>query len=169
MTHDSIKHQVQRFIHGLDEEQLESLQYMLFSFGDADSGVQIASYYQGITAQIMHFKFGHCECGQKHEQVEDFLRNEAASAGNLVEMGMTVDPPVAAPDGQEYSPADLEADLQAEREDRIELLRTYNMREGDVAPVVICNGCNTSYVSLMDRMLKQPDDCHHCHLKAKNG
>jgi hypothetical protein len=33
----------------------------------------------------------------------------------------------------------------------------------------ICRGCGIVYVSLEDRMLRRPDECHGCFLKAKFG
>ncbi len=34
---------------------------------------------------------------------------------------------------------------------------------------VLCTDCGLEYPSLEDRMVKQPDDCHGCFMKAKWG
>lgn len=52
---------------------------------------------------------------------------------------------------------------------RENLLREYNVAFEIDGHTVKCLGCGMQYVSLRDRMIKEPDDCHGCHLKSANG
>jgi hypothetical protein len=55
----------------------------------------------------------------------------------------------------------------------VRLFEEYNLQRctDPIAPAgfVECKGCGLVYVSLADRMLRAPDECHGCHEKAKHG
>lgn len=163
MEHDSAAHRITSFIHSLNEEQLESFRMLLRAL-DRETGPELAAYYRGFASQIAHFKFGTCECGHTHTQPEDFLRDAESNTAKAAKPSeaKAEDTTVTA-----FVESRAEA-IEAERAEHLRLLDEYNLLEG-LGKNVVCRGCLTAYPSLEDRMLKGPDDCHHCHLKSKNG
>lgn len=156
----------------LDDRQLLTLAEMLSFISTSENPVGHARYYQGTINAVLKMKFGICPgCGAVHEDADDFLKRaaeeEAASAPVIV-----VDPP-AEEEGEEEADEDFEDMLnyhlgktdQQVHEDN-ELI-VYNMERRGLG--LYCRGCGTQYPSMADRMIKGPDDCHHCHEKAKHG
>lgn len=51
----------------------------------------------------------------------------------------------------------------------IAIMEKYNVTPDVSFPKVQCMGCGLMYPNLRDRMLKGPDDCHGCFMKASQG
>ena len=50
-----------------------------------------------------------------------------------------------------------------------ELLGVYNLELGEKTGKLICKGCGLTYVTLEDRMLREPGDCHGCRERSSHG
>jgi hypothetical protein len=145
MNMESNRHEVLSFIENLTKEQLDTLGMLLVSIA-GDEGQLIAAHYHGILKQVLHFKHGRCMCGLDHGEPEG------------VTLGETVEPEEPVFDAAAKVKADIDA---------FELYRVRGVF--DNFPQVVCVDCGTTYINLRDRMLREPDDCYGCNLKAKNG
>lgn len=108
-------------------------------------------YYKGIIEKMMTDRHGHCPCGTDHAE-------EIAQAIHPTPPTETPEPP-AAP----AHPISLVGDIELLNGN----LKKYRMHiiNGDLR----CRDCGIKYVSMEDRMLKAPDDCHGCEVKSKWG
>lgn len=140
------EHELRDFYYGLTKEQLETLSMILSSATDTSLGVANAAMHMGRIREILSLKFGRCTCGQEHGTAEDFLM-EVAPEAELTKASVTE---VTGPSA-------------------MEMMKKYNLTFGKQFPEVKCKGCGLTYPNLRDRMLKEPDDCHGCHMKSAQG
>lgn len=170
MAHDSALHGIMRFVHELEEEQLEAFAMLMYSLTDPRQSVTLASKFEGIARQVLHFKHGWCACGERHGLVEDLLSDMNPD---------NVGSPHPHGTGEEYSepgkldlaayeaamqPGDIE---QAAANKKATLMAQYNMIESEGK--LLCKLCGTQFISLRDRMLREPDDCSGCRMKNAQG
>lgn len=175
MANHAAIHSVMDFIHGLNESQLESLAFLLHSLADPTGAGALSAHFEGMVKQVLHFKFKWCMCGERHGVVEDLLMSDMAPEN--------ADSPHPNGTGEEYSdpaplrdpmaeavrdvalnPGDIE---RAAYEKRQNLMTEYNVIERDGK--LLCKLCGAPFISLRDRMLREPDDCSGCRSKAGQG
>jgi hypothetical protein len=167
MANQALQHDVMRLLHGLTEDQLEGLSTLLRAMMGED-GPLIAAVHSGMIDQILHFRFGRCECGGKHEQAEDLLKGGDDGPSFIVDEVGSPHPDGPTEPYSEPGPL-VSLNTDATQISGAELMDKYRLeiRPGDGA--IVCRDCGLWYASLHDRMLKDPDDCHGCHLKSKTG
>jgi hypothetical protein len=144
-------HEIQEFLNSLNKEQLETLEMLMFSCASEPGGL-VAAAHHGMVKQVLQYKFGVCTCGLEHETAEDLLKDDAESPH---------------PNGptEEYSEPPVITQM---RKGAAELMEEYHLATV-FGGALVCTNCGLEYPSLKDRMLKGPDDCHGCHLKAAQG
>lgn len=143
-----IRHSISRFLDSLDLEGVKSLRHIL---GSTLSSEQAASFYMGMAETLLSHKFKVCTaCGVSHD----------AELEKLLSRPDSTPPPVD------------ESDVSMAME-YAQQLETYRLEEftpeDAVESQLRCRDCQMVYVSLMDRMVKAPDDCEGCRHKAKWG
>lgn len=138
-------HRIQNMLMGMTKDDLDVLR-LLFSSMCGEDGQIIAGQYVGTVKQILIMKYGECSCGGDHESAEDLLKESAANNLQKVMANEVPDGPSGAVLMDRY---------------RLEI------RPSDNA--LVCRDCGCWYSSLKDRMIKEPDDCHGCHLKSAQG
>lgn len=156
-------HEVQDFLTGLTADQLKTMSMLLLSFADPESGAFLAAQHHGMVIQIRALKHDNCVCGHEHEDAEALLGD--------------VGSPHPEGTGEEYSDPPSQTLLMENLPAKV------GLREFDEPiPVLMdryrllldggvlrCRDCGLQYISLKDRMIKEPDDCHGCHLKNSQG
>lgn len=148
------EHELRDFYDSLTKDQLDTMLGILSAFTDSNIGQQNAAMHLGRVRQLLYSKFNVCPCNQDHGVVEDLLRNEAIGGSTLVK------------DARDALASVTRKPLAKE----VDLLREYNVRKTDATDrEVQCIGCGLRYISLSDRMIKGPDDCHGCHIKSSQG
>ena len=139
MAVTDMRHRAFQHFDTLSEDQLRMQMILLQSIG------RKSAFWIGYLTHLAWIKFGICPAdGQKHDE-------------ELAEMGSQ--------DGKAW--VDFVNELPDEV---IKNMGRYNM--GFIPgewPKVKCNGCQNEYMSLEDRMVKGPDDCHFCQQKSAWG
>lgn len=166
-------HEQDHFFSTLTREQTLTLSRILRNITNDESG-RTSAFYEGVCQSILTYRYNVCAgCGVDHaEEFAKELLDEAPREPNLdVPDGispdqLTFDDAIAADQPQLIADKIDEAELA----DRRELMDRYNVEEDpNLAPFLRCRGCGLTYVSLEDRMVKAPDDCHGCTHKSKWG
>lgn len=151
MAHDSAVHGILSFLDEMTKDQLEQLGMLIFAITSDDNGALLGAQYLGMIKQLARFKYGLCACGREHEDILS---------------------------GNPHEPESRVIDLLRETEDSdpsetsetaAELRMKYKVVLGENGRSVTCVNCGLKYISLRDRMMKEPDDCHGCQLKAGHG
>lgn len=154
-AHDDILHRHRRYdtlIESMSAEQIIIFAELIDNF--CHDGASLF-YYKGVVAKVMTAKHGICPCGRDH--ADDLLREvtvpiPAAPVNTEPEIETT---PVVPVEPIAFSYAGIDQ------------LIKYNMKY--VGDGLFCKNCGIKYVSMADRMLKPPDDCHGCEVKSKWG
>lgn len=152
LTHQSRAHEINDFLQSLSKEQLDTLRMLVISMADPDSGHILAAQHHGMIVQIMALKHAVCVCGVEHESAESLLAPTAVPATDVDQLDTW--------EGRRINP-DHPSGAALMAEYRLEARPGFN--------VLFCTGCGMQYSSLRDRMIKDPDDCHGCHLKSAQG
>lgn len=152
LANTSQAHEIANFVEGLKEDQLVTMRTMF-----AMTGGNYAAFVNGIITKTLDVNFGVCmACSKKHG-------DELAEMAN----GGTVTPPA---EPVEEFPVPTDVDTAPLRELRLKAMGDYNVEPAADDPEgVVCKGCGLFYKSLVDRMIKGPDNCHGCIEKAKWG
>lgn len=145
MERVSNMHRIQGMLGGMGKDDLDVLK-MLFSSMCGEDGQIVAAQYVGMVKQILIIKHDVCACGGDHETAEDLLKEDAASNLQQVMANEVPDGPSGAT-----------------------LMYVYRLEIRPSDGAIVCRDCGLWYTSLKDRMLKEPDDCHGCHMKSAQG
>ena len=139
MYHEDIMHRAYAFFDTLNEDQLRMQMALIASLDEK------TAFWIGYMTRLAQDKFGICPAdGKKHDE-------ELAA--------------MSSQDGKAW--VDFVNELP---DDTAKKMAVYNM--GFVPgewPKVKCNRCQNEYVSLEDRMVAGPDDCHFCQEKSAWG
>jgi hypothetical protein len=158
MATESVTHSILSFIENLNEDQLDTMSSILLSVG-GENGDLLGAQLNGMIRQIVKFRYGRCQCGKRHESLDGISLDGTAVRPEPVVNAGPVEPP---------QPADPLILLAAASEKEVSLLKQYNLYKHSSGKLT-CVGCGLEYISLRDRMVKEPDDCHGCKLKAGHG
>jgi len=164
MASEGAKHKVLDFMQELTEDQLESLSIMIFAMAQNDGGDVIAAHYHGMLKQILHFKFGRCGCGKVHDAPEGISLSpmtDAQAEEVKAKFSSATRPEIKEP------PEDREYRLRLE-ENQLPDMKKYRLVRTERGHLA-CADCGISYVSLVDRMINPPEECHGCFLKSGHG
>lgn len=163
MAQDADAHQLLGFLTSLSFDDLKVLRAILRA---CQSGPAVAGYYEGILSIMLAQKSGRCwACDKDHDAdlagiVADRHVEHQHDEPEPEHQTLT-DQPDGSVKVESFDPHAVQAQAT---EYRVEFI-------GPVGPQcpVRCLGCGLKYVSLADRMMKRPDDCHGCHHKAAHG
>ena len=141
MHREADLHALRDFFDELNEEQLRALSLLMLLVKDPERN----AYYEAIIDSHLQFKFGTCPCGKNHNE-DELLAGPARIGEDAV----------------------VTPDADANENER--LMHEYNMYQ-DPEGSLHCNGCDMPYVSLEDRMRRDPgvEGCPGCQHKAKFG
>lgn len=151
---ETSQHDIMRLFDEQNKDNLRTLAGIFALLGG--NGAPLGHYFNGLAVAYLKLKFDVCAaCGETHA-AEQILQNEPPK-------------PAAEPaaDITAHMPADVLRGIElAARKD---LMTRYRVNEVPESDAVVCQGCDTVYPSLEDRMLKKPDECHGCIQKTKWG
>lgn len=144
MVTEQNAHDVRDLFESLDESQLRVFRGIL-RIVDENPGA--ASYYAGVVSTQLSFRFGVClGCGRKHDEELKDMATESGVPKTWTDIAATLDT------------------------ETLENLHKYHLNViPNEWPRVVCAKCGKTYVSLEDRMLREPDDCSGCHEKEMWG
>ncbi len=137
----------------LTQSQAETLLGLFASFTDTSLGNMLAAMHLGRLREVIRVRFNKCPCGALHQDPNDLLRDSTLS---------TAQTPLSTEE-QELANA-YTADAK-----RNELMKRYRVTADGSQRGVYCTDCMMKYISLSDRMVRDPDDCPGCHLKSSQG
>lgn len=169
MAIESYRHDVQRLFDELPKEHLLTLRIMLNQFTtEADS--RLTSYYEGVAATTLAYRFKVCGgCGRDHS--EELLDEPAPEDKNFqTEKFFSL----REGDKTLFNVPTDEGGLSELTVEQFRQMEEYNLddvRDENTLKLLgfICKNCGLRYVSIEDRMLKRPDDCHGCQIKSAHG
>jgi hypothetical protein len=163
-------HDTERFF---DEASKETLQVVRRLLSASTEDAASSGYYLGRIGAELKRRFGLCPaCGSDHDN--PFASGEEVEA----EDDGTVQPALFNLDGSatEEAKPQRAVDPDLAEAEIIETFMQYRLKpdSADSEPLTLdtpgtCTGCGISYISLRDRMLRQPDDCSGCHQKSAHG
>lgn len=163
MTADAWRNEVNGLFGELAIPQLVTLKKLVHHMAGDETG-QFTSYVEGILAGLLTFKHEVCvSCGENHEQK---MLADAVKEGEVGPEGMIVEP-----DLEEHMLKERNLDLKM-KEYGLEWHKEPEDAEGKSPGIILrCANCKTHYVSLDDRMVKQPgvEGCDGCIQKSKWG
>lgn len=162
------QHRIAHFFDALDEEGLLALRTIVQSLTVTKSAHQ-SGYYIGVITQMLVHKFGYCRgCGAKHDDELAAMLKDAHNESGTDNVAAPSGPKQEA-QGENLSAPTSWSEVPLEPE-FLENLAIWGMNlVTNEYPKVACKNCGLEYVSLEDRMLKTPDNCHGCHHKAAHG
>jgi len=177
-------HAVRMLLEDLNQDQLEALDLLVSAVmvhPEYDGG-----YFRGQITQLLHIKYDMCPCGLDHDPTKSLQLPEVTRPGSPVMpnedtalKGRPIEDVEIPPElnKQLISTPDNEVvEIKSDRWD--ELLVKYNLiavfdyiHDAERLAYVQCKGCQTTYVSLRDRMLKPPGvkGCEGCQQQEKWG
>lgn len=168
MAMDSYRHEVERMFEELSKEHLTTLRSMLHNLSGGHNGHPLAAYYEGQVATELKHRFNICPgCGVDHDQQmqEEAERQQREGKDDPDQPALFDMPPTQAPFVNVFK--DLtESDMKDMEEYHLDDLREDGT---DKLLGFVCVKCGTSYSSIEDRKLKDPDDCSGCHAKSRWG
>lgn len=161
-----------RLLEEVSEPQLMALRDLLsYTVQHPEFGV----HGHGIATARLKWEFNYCFC-------EEPIHLATKHTDELLPATVSEGEPEAQKDVPEYGTWPCEPDLREGHDGEFlpeyytqedtELLDTYNMQRNpdtDYAKQVRCKKCKSQYVSLADRILKSPNDCHHCQIMEAHG
>jgi len=164
------RHDMHEWVESMDAQGLRMLRALLFNYDEHPS----ASYLSGIAAAMLYHKFNICPaCGKDHAELDPsvLLGKESSHEGLVYD-----NPGSGTPMGTDYQPSfekmsgeELLANVPAEEQ---QLMDEYGLDFIEYQyPSVRCSNCTKPYVSLKDRMVKEPGvkGCDGCQQKAMFG
>lgn len=140
MANSNIRHQVYKLFEDQSQENLQMLIILLHSLGKK------ATYWAGYSVAVMHRRFNLCPAdGQNHDE----------------ELKSVADPQGEMP---------WEDFVHTVPDDVLRKMNEYNVNFiPNEWPKVRCERCGMMYVSLEDRMLRDPEACAGCFSKSAHG
>lgn len=157
MESTAIQHQVRSLFRELDKDNLVALGNLLGMIAGAEDSSDSASYYYGMTTSAVDVRFDVCAThGFNHE--DDEMKK---LTGETVESS-----------GPEPStpPRDSESHMAwMNGKNMTELMQEYRLKINEKDSKLYCRDCGMEYQSVKDRMVKSPDDCPGCFIKAAHG
>jgi hypothetical protein len=175
MQAEDYSHAATSLFDALSEEQLMSLSSIMhnIALSGKGKGRAVPAYYEGILCGILHIKYGVCfGCGKNHDREMQSAMTDSLDKFNA---GKTLE------DTSEYEepPLPYLGDLRIGETGQLSLAQMHNMEVYNLDDVreegsnvllgYICKGCGLRYVTIEDRMLKEPGDCSGCIQKNKWG
>lgn len=168
MATEDFQHRVAALFDGFTEEQLVTHKHMMHHLVMLTNahGDTLAAYYEGIATGLLHVKYGVClGCDQNHEK----LMEEAGFGGqqpvDIEESEVAADPEMCTTGGD--WPV---SELQQKQMDEYNL---DDLRDEETNRLIgfTCKNCGMRYLSISDRMLREPgvEGCGGCQQKAKWG
>lgn len=173
MSLEDAKNKLEGLFGELTLEQLTSLREMLYTISNSDNTVAMADYWTGWASAVLKYKHGVCSsCGVDHSE-EGLM--------DLVKKNGPDDQP-AGDEPQVSSENDVALDkFRDMTPEELALMKEYHLDDARIEGTnelvgFICTGiegvpggCGLVYVSIEDRMLKKPEECHGCFNKAAHG
>jgi len=153
MEHTEKITRIQNFLEGLNNEDLLTMRLLLTDF--AETGRKLAIFYEGVLIEKMRARDICPNCGVNHDA--EALEEERAK---VQEREPQFVGEVLVKDDNEPPPSLQDLMLKY----RV----TYTSGAIDDARVT-CNDCGYTYPNLNDRMLRDPDTCPGCQIKASQG
>jgi len=153
-------HQVKNLFTELPKDQLLALNLLLETISRVEDPGAMAAYYNGHATAIIEMKYNVCSShGVNH--AEEALEEFKKSTGDIsIDKGST---PTRDDDTEEQSDFEF---TQTRVNYNMEL---YRLKIDESTGKLVCKDCGLEYVSLEDRMVKSPDDCHGCYIKSAHG
>lgn len=191
-----VRHQIEAFMEALDEDQLDTLRFMLHEA--THHGASFTLWFEGYLTSMLKQRFGICPaCHTNHEAELHKMSGQDASFPEAVALKEAVENRTPLADLQrDDEPTEVEGQMELDfsapvlppttreeydaRKDegvdtphlgpmvRSDAMLAYRLEPYDDM-YFYCRDCGLTYVSLEDRMLKRPDECHGCFLKASQG
>lgn len=153
-------HAVRDLLLKLSNEELELLDTLFYNATDNDP---YCAWMRGQIKVYRELKHGVCACGEVHDPDADLQK--------MIEKQKQGDEPKQIEDAQQRAAREMiEAtapDGQIWADD--ELIDKYRLWVHPETGHLHCRDCGQPYVSLEDRMLKEPSDCHGCQMIAGQG
>jgi len=146
-------HRVESFVYGQDQDGLYALSILL---GQLIGNKVGTVYWQGQVDALLQERHNVCAIhGVNHEE-------EALAS---------LSPEGSTPTGDtELSvPQPMLDKIEAGLEELDRLMVEYRVSFNETVEKFYCDDCGYMYPTIEDRMLKAPDDCPGCHLKASQG
>lgn len=195
MIRADVELRMAHFFDSLDADQMQSLRIIM---GQITRQPALAHYFEGIAVAGMFLKYGNSAftfdpslLGKSGVPGVDRLPTaQPPQADQAVGQAEAPAAPVADSPRPQIHPDALGAEIDPDFDPPAEppaqvigvpgyatsdageaaLMAQYNVKQKEPGkPEVICQGCGLEYVSLADRMVKRPDDCHGCQEKARWG
>lgn len=164
MSKEADAHQLYGFISGLSVDDTRSLRAILRA---AQNDSHVAAYYDGVLSILLAQKEELCwACGKNHDADLSSLLDDATQP--VPTPDSTPEPKQALVDAPNGEVAVVEFTTDQVLEDASRYGVEFIGPVGPNCPVK-CVGCGLKSISLADRMLRSPDDCHGCIEKAKWG
>lgn len=176
MARQDYVHKLRDFLLKQSREDLETLDAIVSMSTDAP----YAAYVRGQITTIAAVKYNVCPCGTDHDAEASAVFGSSEDSGGVV-----------APESnsEKSSPKNVDTDtgdgvestsetLPLNDENWDELANRYGIErvstyaDGEVHPTGLrCKNCLQAYVSLTDRMLREPgmDGCSGCKIKSAQG
>lgn len=176
MISEDARTRTQHMVEELEPEQLAVMRNMMER---CVQDTHYAAYMEGIFSTLLRIKHGdRCQgCGGDHLDHAEALgiKSDVVREPSADERMGTV--PTQKPQAAYTQPTfeeTAEETLDALEGRIMEQLLEYNVQPvnpANITGAVVCNGCETVYVSLADRMLREPgvEGCGGCQNKAKFG
>lgn len=143
MTFEDQEHAIKQLMADLDKDQLQTLDLMLGRATDA----KVSAYFRGRIEAILELEHDVCPCGRDHNPEIEFSTKDSApntdEEPTLPEVAMTVE----------------------------KAMEEYGLKRCDMPGGYSCKNCGQYYVSIEDRMRREPGvkGCGGCQDKAKWG
>lgn len=139
-------HRVESFVYGQDKDGLYALSILLSQLIGNKMGVV---YWQGQVDGLLQDRHNVCAIhGVDHD---------AEALASIAGEGSTV-----ADDSKVVTAGAVTGEL-------MELMVEYRVSFNETVEKFYCDDCGYMYPTIEDRMMKAPDDCPGCHLKASQG
>lgn len=164
--------QFEEFLAGMTHDERDMLHSIFMQFS---TDKKLPAYYAGILIGYQHRNDGSClGCGNVHDDAQDAVDKILGAAPTVQQK------PVQLVDIEALR-AQVEKDEERpvwhtseDEYDRLAELYRVNPLEIDAErPMkemrVLCKGCGIVYPNLGDRMVKKPEECSGCFIKAAQG
>jgi hypothetical protein len=164
MEHDVVAHELVRALMEMDVDHLSALHRILGICKDDTTAI---AYYIGVVSVLRSTRTKLClACGKNHDEALHAMFQDESGAPKADPNAPAtpgISPAIAGQDGESDSTELSDAD-------RADLMELYNLIQHPNGRI-FCGGCGQKYVSLEDRMLREPGPagCDSCQQKAKWG
>lgn len=166
---ESFRHNSQRLFEELDEVQLTTLRDMFHGISMSAESI-MAAYYEGMASQLLKDKFNICQsCGVNHDK-------EDLTPSDLLLKQSTESIAWPSPGSDEQPVLPLFEEMSDGQKEMMAKYHLDDLRDDESGALLgfVCTGvtgkpCGMTYPTIEDRMLKAPDDCPGCQVRAAHG